>query len=199
MSGLWWGGASVERDPADAHLLAAVDRALVGSGAAAELVCTHVDRSAADPRTGVSIRLSGPPADPAATQAALARELGGPVLAEPTASPAPDGDDDAAPARTALAEASSAVAGRAIRFPGADGVRGRVPVAELVAGTAVDAVMAVGATVGPDDVVDAGPNGFLRPQLTGGRMTLLVERAAGGVFTPFERENPHICCEGGDH
>ncbi|MGY1856554.1 hypothetical protein [Modestobacter sp. SYSU DS0290] len=195
MTGLWWGGASAERDPADAHLLAAVDRALTGSGAAAELVCTHVDRSAADPRTGVSIRLSGAPADPGATQAALARELGGPVLVEP----AQEGDDDAAPARTALAEAPSAVAGRVVRFPGADGVRGRVQVAELVAGTAVEDVQAVGATIGPEDVVDSGPNGFLRPQLTGGRMTLLVQRAAGGVFLPFEIENPHVCCEGGGH
>ncbi|MQA33386.1 hypothetical protein [Modestobacter roseus] len=192
MAGLWWGGAVAEREPADAHLLAAVDRALSGSGAAAELVCTHVDRSAADPRTGVSIRLSGPPADPAATRAALARALGGPVLVDA------DGDDpDGAPARTALAEAPSAVAGRVLRFPGADGVRGRVAVAELVSTTPIEEVRAVGATVGPDDVVDAGPNGFLRPQLTGGRMTLLVERAVGGVFTPFEIENPHVCCEGG--
>ncbi|OMQ15325.1 hypothetical protein A7K94_0210295, partial [Modestobacter sp. VKM Ac-2676] len=98
MSGPWWGGASAEPDPADAHLLAAVDRALAGSGAAAELVCTHVDRSTADPRTGVSIRLSGPPADPAGARAALARELGGPVLVEAAAGrrhrrgpPGPDG------------------------------------------------------------------------------------------------------------
>ncbi|OMQ14231.1 hypothetical protein A7K94_0218055, partial [Modestobacter sp. VKM Ac-2676] len=88
---------------------------------------------------------------------------------------------------------------RVVRFPGADGVRGQLAVAELVASTPIEEVTAVGATIGPDDVVDAGPNGFLRPQLTGGRMTLLVERAAGGVFTPFEVENPHVCCAGGGH
>ena len=191
---LWWAGAPGAGQVPDAHLLAAVDGALAGSGAEAELVCTHVDRSAATPRIGVSLRLTGEPADPAATRSALARALAGPVVA--------DGADEAqivGPARTALLEAGAGTAGRAVRFPGSTQVSGRTTVADLVAGTAIEKVVGIGVEAAGTDVVDTGPNGFLRPTLTGGQLTLLVERTAGGVLQPFEIEDPHVCCEGGGH
>ncbi|WP_249522980.1 hypothetical protein [Modestobacter marinus] len=189
----WWGAAPGAELPDD-HLLAAVDEALAGSGAEAELVCTHVDGSAPAPRVGVSIRLTGEPADPAATRSALARALAGPVVAGGT------GDADVAgPARTALREVTAGEAGRAIRFPGSASVTGRVSATDLVAATAIEQVTGIGVEPAGTDVVDTGPNGFLRPRFTGGRLTLLVERAAGGVLQPFEIEDPHQCCEGGGH
>ncbi|MCZ2813368.1 hypothetical protein O2W15_18205 [Modestobacter sp. VKM Ac-2979] len=194
LTAVWWGGAPVDDQIADAHLLAAVDEALSGSGAEAELVCTHVDGSAPAPRVGVSIRLTAEPADPAATRSALARALAGPVVAGDT-----DDAEVVGPARTALLEAGAAEAGRAVRFPGSASVTGRVSVADLIATTAIDQVVGIGVEPAGTDVVDTGPNGFLRPRFSGGRLTLLVERAAGGVLQPFEIEDPHQCCEGGGH
>ena len=208
MTDRWWGAAPGAGTVPDAHLLAAVDAALAGSGATAEVVCTHVDRSAATARTGISLRLAGEPADPAATRSALVRELEGPVLDGPVLDgPVLDGpvldavagtvDDPAAPARTALAEASTGVGGRAVRFPGSTAFTGRVPVGEVLAGSAIDAVVGIGVPVGPDDVLDTG-SGFLRPQLDGGRLVLLVEPVAGGVLQPVEVADDarHQCCGG---
>ncbi|WP_222192835.1 hypothetical protein [Modestobacter italicus] len=206
LTALWWGVAPGADEVPDAHLLAAVDEALAGSGTGAELVCTHVDRSGPVPRAGVSLRLAGEPADPAATRAALARALSGPVVTGgPDAEHAGDGGSEpgagdealAAPARTALDEAGAGTAGRAIRFPGSAEVAGRIAVADLIAATAIEQVTGIGVEPAGTDVVDTGPNGFLRPTFSGGRLTLLVERAAGGVLQPFEIEDPHVCCEGG--
>ncbi|QXG74594.1 hypothetical protein KUM42_11915 [Modestobacter sp. L9-4] len=202
---LWGGALAVDviaqahalSSASDAHLLAAVDEALAGSGAVAELVCTHVDRSAAVPRAGVSLRLDGEPADPAATRAALARALSGPVVTGEQ-----DGEQDgeeSAPARTAVAEAAAGSAGRAVRFPGQTGVSGLVPVARLLAETAIDRVAGLGGAVADTDVVDTGDHGFLRPTWSGGELTLLVEPTVGGVLRPFEIEDPHECCGGAGH
>ncbi|MBB3677029.1 hypothetical protein [Modestobacter versicolor] len=187
MTARWWAGVPGPDLAPDAHLLAAVDSALAGSGAAAELVCTTVDRSAAEPRTGVALRLTAEPADAAATRAALAGALGSPVVTAGS-------DEGPAPALLALSQASSGLAGRCVRFPGQDGVQGRVTAAELVAGTAIDEVAALGGPVAGDAVIETG--GFLRPTWEGGRLRLVVEQAAGGVFQPFEVEFPHLCCGG---
>jgi len=188
----WWGGVPDPEVVPDTHLLAAVDEALAGSGASAEVVCTHLDHSAGVPATGVSVRLSAEPADPAATLVALARTLGGPVVLAETC-PAPG----ARSAVAALREASAGSAGRVVRFPGQESVSGRLPVAELVAATAIDEVVGVGVAVTPDHVVDT--LGFLRPHWSEGRLRLLVEQAAGGVLQPFEVEFPHECCGGTAH
>jgi hypothetical protein len=185
----WWAGAPGPDVVPDAHLLAAVDWALAGSGAVAELVCTHVDRSAGSPRTGVALRLTGDPVAPEATRQALASALGGPVV---TAGP----DSAPGPAQVALGEARAGAAGRCVRFPGQAGVRGPVRAGDLVAGTAIDEVVGLVGPVAADAVVDTA--GFLRPTWARGRLTLLVEQVAGGVFQPFEVEFPHECC-GGAH
>jgi hypothetical protein len=67
---------------------------------------------------------------------------------------------------------------------------------DLVAGTAIDEVVGLVGPVAADAVVDTA--GFLRPTWARGRLTLLVEQVAGGVFQPFEVEFPHECC-GGAH
>jgi hypothetical protein len=38
--------------------------------------------------------------------------------------------------------------------------------------------------------------GFVRPEFRDGRLVLLVEPAADGVFQPAEVEQPHECCAG---
>ncbi|MCZ2830905.1 hypothetical protein O2W14_18850 [Modestobacter sp. VKM Ac-2986] len=188
----WWAGAPRDEVLADAHLLAAVDEALIGSGVSAELVCTSVDRSAGVPRTGVALRLTGEPADPSATRSALSQTLGGPVVVLDEEAGQPD-----VVASAALQAARQGTAGRCVRFPGQQAVRGRLPVADLVSGTAIDELVGVGVEVAPDAVVDT--LGFLRPQWSGGRLTLLVEQGAGGVLRPFEIESPHECCGGAGH
>ena len=196
---VWWGGVPAADVVADAHLLAAVDEALSGSGTGAELVCLHEDRSTPGARTGVRIgvalRLTGEPADPAATRAALARALSGPVLSEVDDTEA---DEDSAPARLALAEAGAGSAGRVVRFPGSAALRGQIAVGDLVATTGIDRVRGLYGPVADTDVVETGPNGFVRPRWEDGELTLLVEPIAGGLLQPFEIESPHQCC-GGEH
>ena len=195
MAGRWFGGVPGADVLPDAHLLAAVDGALAGSGTSAELVCTSVDRSAGAPRTGVALRLSAEPADPAGTRAALARALGGPVLDEAVAEAITEAEDASTPALTALAQAREGADGRCVRFPGQDAGRGRLSVAELVAATAIEEVVGIGVQVTPEHVVDT--RDFLRPHWADGRLVLRVEQAAGGVLQPFEIENPHECCADG--
>ena len=191
MGGRWWGGVPDADVVPDAHLLAAVDEALAGSGAVAEVVCTYTDSSAPLPGTGVAVRLSAEPADHAATLVALARTLGGPVVRSESC------DNPGAQAGlAALREATAGTAGRCVRFPGQEQVSGKVSVADLIAATAIEDVVGVGVTVTPDHLVDT--RDFLRPTWSGGRLTLVVEQAAGGVLQPFETEFPHECC-GGAH
>ncbi len=86
--------------------------------------------------------------------------------------------------------------GRCVRFAGQSRMTGVHHVAEIVEATAIDEVIGIGAAVTPDTRVDTG--GFVRPEYRDGRLVLLVEPAAGGVFQPAEIEQPHECC-GGAH
>ena len=192
MGDRWWAGALRDDVLPDAHLLAAVDEALAGSGTSAELVCTSVDRSAGVPRPGVALRLAGEPVDRRATRTALERTLGGPVVIGDEEAEHPD-----AVAAAVLEAARQGAAGRCVRFPGQESAHGRLSAADLIAGTAIDELVGVGLQVAPDAVVDT--LGFLRPQWSGGRLTLLVEQTAGGVLKPFEIESPHECCGGAGH
>ena len=193
----WWAAVPAPDLVGDTHLLAAVDGALAGSGVEADLVGVHEDRvaptSQTDVRIGVSLRLTEEPPDPAATRAALARALSGPVLTAED-----PGEDAAAPARTALAQVGSGEAGRAVRFPGSVGLTGRVTVADLVGGTAIEEVRGLFGPVAGTDVLDTGPNGFLRPRWEGGRLVLLVEPTVGGVLKPFEIELADVWGGGGE-
>lgn len=163
----------------DAHLLAAVDGALAGTGHRARRVSTHVDRSGPVAVTAVALDLM--PADPPpAVLDALTLALGS------------GGEDVTA----AVDEALARTGGRCVRFVGQEHVTGEHTVAELLAVTEIDEVVGVGRAVAPGDAVATA--GFLRPQLLDGRMVLLVEPAAGGRLRPVEVESPHQCC-GGAH
>ena len=97
---------------------------------------------------------------------------------------------------TAVAAAATGTSGRLVHFRGAEELTGRLRVADVLASSAVQEVVMVGGAPHSDDtVLDTG--GFVRPRLEGGRVRLLVQPGAGGVLVPFERENPHRCCE--DH
>lgn len=148
----------------DAALLSAVD------GLGADLVCTHVDRSATVAGVVMSARVRRAP-DPAGL-AALTERLGG------VAAVLDQGRTD----------------GRCVRFPGQDALTGTRTAGEIVAMSAIDEVVGVGVAVRGDAVVDTRDH--LRPTFVAGRLVLLVEPAAGGVLRPAEIEEPHQCCGG---
>jgi hypothetical protein len=99
-------------------------------------------------------------------------------------------------ARTALAAATDRAAGadgRAVRFPGVDLLVGTVPVADVLARTAVDEVRVLaGGTLPPGAQLDT--RDFCRPTYQGGRLVLLVLPAGPGRVAPFEVPNPTPCC-----
>ncbi len=103
------------------------------------------------------------------------------------------GDDATSAVVVAAREALWGSRGRVASFPGQASVVGTVPVARLLATTALDAVVGLAGTPVLDaDVVDTG--GWVRPRWNGGRLELLVERAAGGVVRPVEQEAQIACC-----
>ena len=177
----WLGAVPAPTMVADPHLVGAVDRALLGSGAAAERITTHIDRSGPVARTAVVALLDVEldEQETAVAQERLAAELAG-----------------AAADETTLAEAADGTSGRCVRFPGQEHVTGDHTVGELTERTGLDAVVGIGRELAPADVV--GTAGFVRPQLLDGRLVLLVEPAVGGVLRPVEVESPHQCC-GGAH
>jgi hypothetical protein len=83
--------------------------------------------------------------------------------------------------------------GRAFLFPGSEALTGRMQVAELLAATAIERVVALGGReLGADDVLDT--QGFVRPTFVGGSLVLQARPGIGGVFVPFEQPNPTPCC-----
>jgi hypothetical protein len=164
----WWFGAvhpSADGPAAHAdHILLSIMDKL-----AADLVCTHVDRTGVVASTAMTARLRREPS--AADIAALSEQLG-PVT--PVAGP-PDG-------------------GRCVRFPGQEALTGIMPVADVIASSAIDEVVGIGVPITPDTSVDT--RGFLRPVFAGDRLVLLVEPAAGDIPRPVEIADPHQCCGG---
>jgi hypothetical protein len=83
--------------------------------------------------------------------------------------------------------------GRAFVFGGSDRLSGVMPVADVLATSAIDEVRLLGG--GP---VHAGTEldtqGFVRPGYEGGRLVLLARPARGGRLVPFEQPNPTPCC-----
>lgn len=99
----------------------------------------------------------------------------------------------AGPAEQARAEHVAGRSGRASHFPGRDALRGTLTVADLVAASAIDTVVVLGAPPpGPDTVVDT--RDFVRPQWRDGRLTLVTTPASDGRIAPFEVPHPTPCC-----
>jgi hypothetical protein len=83
--------------------------------------------------------------------------------------------------------------GRAVIFPGADELTGVLPVASVLALSAIDRIEILGGgPADPETLLDT--NDFVRPQWRDGELVLTVMPAAGGRLVPFETRNPTPCC-----
>ncbi|MGW3953203.1 hypothetical protein ACWEKM_20315 [Streptomyces sp. NPDC004752] len=158
--------------------------------------CTHLIRTAERRGTTVSFALP----DAAAAGAAWQR------LTE-LADPDPElgavlGDLTHGAAASARAAAPGAAdharrsGGRAVLYPGADRLTGTVVLAELLATTAIERVVVVGAPFadGPDPKTPVLTRDHVRPEWRDGRLTLALVPAVGGTLAPFEVPNPTPCC-----
>lgn len=103
----------------------------------------------------------------------------------------PDGGLDPA---ELVARHTARRSGRLFRFPGVDELVGRLTVAQLVTGSAIDDVVMLGQRepLGPDAVIDT--QGFVRPYFVDGHVVLEVRPAADGLVIPFEQRHPTPCC-----
>jgi hypothetical protein len=103
------------------------------------------------------------------------------------AGPRPLGLDAAEPAE------GGSTGGRAVIFPGSDTLTGVIRVGDLLARTAVGAVLRMGGVpVEPD--VELDTQDFVRPVFRDGELVLLTRPAADGRVVPFEQPNPTPCC-----
>jgi hypothetical protein len=81
---------------------------------------------------------------------------------------------------------------RVFAFPGHHLLVGIVAVGDLISVSAIDEVRGLGGgDPDQDELVDT--QGFVRPQVEGGRLVLRV-RPADGLLVPFEQANPTPCC-----
>ncbi|WP_240796272.1 hypothetical protein [Streptomyces sp. RFCAC02] len=170
--GLIGGITTLQR--ADHLLRRLADRLPLPAGAYAT---THVVR---DPDPGVALALVCPGPVPGPLAGAAAEE-GLRVVTE-------------APWLTA---AERRTAGRAVVFPGWDGLTGSLTLAELYDRTAVARTDVLGGGV-PDASAVLETRDHVRPQWDAGDLLLRLAPSRGGRFVPFEIPDPHPCC-GGRH
>jgi hypothetical protein len=103
---------------------------------------------------------------------------------------APSGGEAAS---AAVADHHAGRAGRAVLFPGVRSLTGTMPVATMLAESAIDEVVVLGGPPpGPDTLIDT--RDFVRPQYRDGRLVLTATPAPGGLIAPFEVPNPTPCC-----
>lgn len=84
--------------------------------------------------------------------------------------------------------------GRVVRFAGDAALAPTIAVSDLLTGTPIDEVVALGGDIGPEDQIVV--NGFARPTYSVGVLTLHVTPLADGRFRTFEIAHPHQCCGG---
>ena len=84
--------------------------------------------------------------------------------------------------------------GRLFAFPGAERLVGTMTVGELLAVSAVEQVVMIGARepVAAEQPIDT--QGYVRPDFADGVVRLVVRPAAGGLVIPFEQPHPTPCC-----
>lgn len=162
------------------------------------VACTHLVRDpVTGPRTALSLAL------PDADSAAAAWQRLAALTAGPEELAAAWGDRVLGPGPAAGRAASRAAAeharkegGRAVLYPGADRLTGTVTVAGLLAGSAIEDTLVVGAPPGhrPDPGARVLTRDHVRPEWRQGRLTLALVPAAGGLLAPFEVPDPTPCC-----
>ncbi len=107
------------------------------------------------------------------------------------------GDPDRqAGAREAAVAHRTRTGGRAVWFPGQELLTGDVPVADVLARTAIDRVVSAHGPYDEAAVVVTG--GYVRPRFEGGKLTLDVGHDVPARLIPWEVPNPTPCC-GADH
>lgn len=79
-------------------------------------------------------------------------------------------------------------------YPGADRLTGTLTLERLLADTAVDDVTVLGTPGPPAPTTRIDTRGHVRPTWRGGRLTLALSPAPGGLLAPFEVPNPTPCC-----
>lgn len=104
--------------------------------------------------------------------------------------------DRLAGAREAAIAHQRRAGGRAVRFPGIDLLTGDVPVAEVLARTAIDRVVSAHGDYAEGAVLVTG--GYIRPHFSGGALVLEVGHDDPARLVPWEVPNPTPCC-GADH
>ncbi|MET9874241.1 hypothetical protein ABZZ36_06380 [Actinacidiphila glaucinigra] len=166
---------------------------------AGTVACTHFVRGG-DPHTAVSLTTADPAAAEAAwgvlTQARGAGAEGtaplGVFLAGRRHGPAALAEAAAG----AATEAAARTGGRAVVYPGADGLTGTVTVAELLAGTPITRLVVLGSPADepPGPAAEILTSGHVRPEWRAGELVLPLVPAAGGRLAPFEVPNPTPCC-----
>ncbi|WP_127783062.1 hypothetical protein [Rhodococcus sp. X156] len=161
------------------------------------VVATHLSRCGPVPHLTVSVALPG--ADPEAVwRGGVAAVRQRWPRAAVCCGPRSTGPSSTSGGGSVLAAAQGVAAhvgrtsGRLVQFPGSLGLTGTVPLARVVAQTAVDRVEVLGAPC-PDDVL-LRTREHVRPTWRGGELVLVVEHAAGGVLVPFESPTPTPCC-----
>lgn len=164
------------------------------------IACTHLVRSGDRPRTVLSIAL--PDADTAQTvwdRLTPARpDATAPVTAAALGSRRHGPHAAAEGAAVAAAEHALKSGGRAVIYPGVEHLTGTVTVTDLLARSAIDRLVMVGAPSGdgdgPDPAVRVLTHDHVRPEWRDGRLALALAPAPGGSFAPFEVPNPTPCC-----
>ena len=94
----------------------------------------------------------------------------------------------------AVTDGAPDAVGRAVLYPGADGLTGTLTVAELLSRSAIDRVSVLGAAGTPDPRTPLVTWDHVRPQWQRGELVLTAMPAAGGRLTPFEVPDPTPCC-----
>ncbi|MFE4667996.1 hypothetical protein ACFRI7_35520 [Streptomyces sp. NPDC056716] len=84
--------------------------------------------------------------------------------------------------------------GRAVRYPGVAALTGTLPVGEILAASAIDAVTVLGTPGDPAPDLPLHTRDHVRPQWRQGRLVLAAQPAAGGILVPFEHPDPTPCC-----
>jgi hypothetical protein len=86
------------------------------------------------------------------------------------------------------------IGGRAVVFPGAERLVGRITVGAVLAWSAIGGISVLGGAPAPDPGVELDTRDFVRPLWMNGRLTLMALPAPGGRIAPFELPNPIPCC-----
>jgi hypothetical protein len=192
------GGTWIGLDRGDADVAAAEHLAaeIIGTfGLAVSAACTHLIRA---PYGHVAASLEVPRDLTDRERASLLAEAAAGRIAISIDSDDLEfaGPDDLLPgALDAGAAHHDATSGRAFRFAGEADLRGRMPVAELVARSAIERVEDLAGPVGAGTLVTTRDH--VRPVYRGGMLVLLTTPRADGSVQPFESPTPHECC--GDH